>query len=133
MEEAYEAAGRPSSRPSRTCGGIWLGGAIRRAPGHHRRLERPAHASGSAGSRGLLRRTLRGLPGLLPKLAHAHRLAYAVAKGESELRAYIDQWLTITEMDGFSQREFDRWILGRDPAARVSRWSVAKDVLGWIE
>ncbi|MCP4664514.1 MAG: hypothetical protein GY856_54715 [bacterium] len=51
--------------------------------------------------------------------------AYALPKGESELY--------IAVMDGFSQLEYDRWVLGRDPAARIRRWSIAKDVLGWIE
>ncbi len=60
-------------------------------------------------------------------------LAYAVPRGEYELRDYLDQWLSITEMSGFSQVEYDRWILGRDPTARVSRWSIAKNVLGWID
>ena len=60
-------------------------------------------------------------------------IAYAIPRGEPELRAYLDHWNAVNEQGGFSETEYRRWILGRDPDIKRRRWSIAKDVLGWLD
>lgn len=60
-------------------------------------------------------------------------LAYAIPQGEPAFREYLNQWLTIIELNGFAEEEYNRWILGQDPKAVAPRWCIARDVLGWLE
>ena len=49
-------------------------------------------------------------------------------------RRMIDKWIEIRKSDGTVSRLYDYWILGRMPdQRRKPRWSVIRDVLGWIE
>jgi len=60
-------------------------------------------------------------------------IAYAIPRGEPELRIYLDHWNAVNEQGGFSESEYQRWILGRDPDTKGRRWSIATDVLGWLD
>ena len=66
-------------------------------------------------------------------LKPAELIAYAIPRGEPELRIYLDHWGEVNAQGGFSESEYQRWILGRDPDTKDRRWSIAKDVLGWLE
>ena len=60
-------------------------------------------------------------------------LAFATPRGELELTAFLNTWLDLKRKDGTLDELYQYWILGRDPAARVPRWSIIRDVLHWRE
>lgn len=57
---------------------------------------------------------------------------FALPKGQVGFVEYMNTWLQLKKQNGFQNRVYDYWILGKNPKARVPRWSVMKDVLGWI-
>lgn len=56
-----------------------------------------------------------------------------MARGAPELLAYVDAWVELRKLDGTVERLFDYWIHGQDAGRRGPRWSVLRDVLGWVE
>jgi ABC-type amino acid transport substrate-binding protein len=60
-------------------------------------------------------------------------LGYPMAHGERELRGLLDHWVVLKTKDGTIERAYDHWILGRQARPRVPRWSVVRNVLGWVE
>jgi len=49
-------------------------------------------------------------------------------------RAYVEfmnTWLKLKRDNGFQNKVYNYWILGKDPKAKKPRWSVMRDVLGW--
>ena len=67
------------------------------------------------------------------RVGHLQPLAYPVVPNEPEWHNYISQWVQIKKGDGTIQRAYDYWILGKGVAEKEARWSVIKDVLGWME
>jgi Na+/H+-dicarboxylate symporter len=59
--------------------------------------------------------------------------ALPVARGDAEMADFVSSWLGLKERDGTLDRLFDYWIRGRDERASSRRWSVLRDVLGWLE
>lgn len=71
---------------------------------------------------------------LVPKgLSFKIPAGLAMAKNQPGLTQYINTWLTIKESGGYQQRLYNYWILGKNPKKVVKRWSIAKDVLNWID
>ncbi len=60
-------------------------------------------------------------------------LAYPVRLGETGFIAYLNTWLDLKQKDGTIETIFDHWILGKDAQPHVQRWSVIRNVLGWME
>ncbi len=60
-------------------------------------------------------------------------VAYAVARGETEMVALLDAWIDLKRKDRTIQRLFDYWVRGREIEEKKPRWSIVRDVLGWIE
>ena len=60
-------------------------------------------------------------------------LGYPVARGERELKGLLDQWVVLKTKDGTIERAYDHWILGRQARPHVPRWSVVRNVLGWVD
>jgi Na+/H+-dicarboxylate symporter len=60
-------------------------------------------------------------------------VALAVARGDTELRAFLDTWLLLKRQDGTLDQLREHWILGRNDGRRGPRWSVIRDVLHWVE
>jgi Na+/H+-dicarboxylate symporter/ABC-type amino acid transport substrate-binding protein len=58
-------------------------------------------------------------------------VAFSLPKGEDEYARFINTWLQLKDENGFQQRVYDYWLLGKNPKAKKARWSVAKDILGW--
>ena len=58
-------------------------------------------------------------------------LAWSAAAGDLETAGFLSTWLELKRANGTLDRLRDRWVLGRDAAARPPRWSVLRDVLGW--
>lgn len=67
-----------------------------------------------------------------PQVVHVP-VVYALPLGEIAMREFLDSWVEIRRRDGTTDRLFEHWILGRGTEATVPRWSVVRDVLGWIE
>jgi hypothetical protein len=60
-------------------------------------------------------------------------LAIPVADGDPALTEYLNAWLSVRKEDRTIQRLYDYWVLGREEKPRKHRWSVIRDVLGWVE
>ncbi|GAA5216159.1 cation:dicarboxylate symporter family transporter [Corallincola platygyrae] len=60
-------------------------------------------------------------------------VAYAVANGNYSLLYYLNSWLALKKTEGLVNTEYEFWILGKGAKQQVPRWSVIKDVLGWVE
>jgi ABC-type amino acid transport substrate-binding protein len=59
-------------------------------------------------------------------------LAYAVSRDDREMVDFLSTWIELKKRDGTIESLFDYWILGKKRAGATRRWSVIKDVLGWI-
>lgn len=61
-------------------------------------------------------------------------LVVAMDPSSSTLHGYVDAWLEMAVRDGTVDRFFSYWIMGEDPPERrAPRWSLIRDVLGWVE
>jgi Na+/H+-dicarboxylate symporter len=60
-------------------------------------------------------------------------LGYPVARGERELKGLLDHWVVLKTSDGTIGQAYDHWILGRQAGPREPRWSVVRNVLGWVD
>jgi len=52
-------------------------------------------------------------------------------KGQSAYVEFINTWLKLKHDNGFQDRVYNYWILGKNPKAKKPRWSVMSNVLGW--
>ena len=46
---------------------------------------------------------------------------------------FVNYWLELRKANGFRTREFDYWIRGQPRTTDTPRWSVARDVLHWVQ
>ena len=60
-------------------------------------------------------------------------IAFATPKNETELHDYVSTWVALKRQDGSARYLYDFWILGRGAQSTRPRWSVVRDVLGWID
>ena len=51
----------------------------------------------------------------------------------SELEEFIEVWLELRRKDGTIEKLYNYWILGRDDGAKEARWSVIRNVFGWVD
>ena len=58
---------------------------------------------------------------------------YKLPLGEPEWLAIANGWLTLKRVDGTIDRLFEYWILGRQQSSDQPRWSIARDVLHWMD
>lgn len=59
-------------------------------------------------------------------------VAFVLPKGQLDYIQYINTWLELKKENGFQDSVYNYWILGENPKAIKPRWSVMKDVLGWL-
>lgn len=59
--------------------------------------------------------------------------AYALPRGESEWRDLVGNWIDLKTRDGSIDQLYDYWMLGGVTREKQARWSVIRDVLGWID
>jgi ABC-type amino acid transport substrate-binding protein len=60
-------------------------------------------------------------------------LAYVVRRGDHEMADFLAGWIELKLRDASFDRLFNHWILGRVTAGRAPRWSILRDVLGWVD
>ena len=59
--------------------------------------------------------------------------AYAIAWDNTDLLRYVDNWVKLKKVDGTIDDAYNTWILGVEDTSTVKRWSIGKDVLGWLD
>jgi Na+/H+-dicarboxylate symporter/ABC-type amino acid transport substrate-binding protein len=59
--------------------------------------------------------------------------AYALPRGETEWRTFIDNWIELKRKDGTVQQEYEFWMEGGAQKPAQRRWSVIRNVLGWVD
>jgi Na+/H+-dicarboxylate symporter len=58
---------------------------------------------------------------------------YAVPKGDIETMEFISNWIYLKQKDGTVAALYDYWMLGGVVKPRERRWSVIRNVLGWVD
>ncbi len=60
-------------------------------------------------------------------------VGFPVADGDHKMRDFLSGWILLKQKDGTIERLFNYWIEGQEPKGQQRRWSVARDVLGWLD
>lgn len=60
-------------------------------------------------------------------------LAYPLASGDERWASYVNTWLQLKRGDGTIDTLYRHWILGEHAIPPARRWSVARNVLHWVE
>lgn len=60
-------------------------------------------------------------------------LAFAMSPGADDLARFVDEWVVLQQARGNVESAYDYWILGKGAEARKPRWSIGRDVLGWLD
>lgn len=58
---------------------------------------------------------------------------FIVPGTEDEWARYVDEWVEMQRTDGSIDRLFKHWIQGQGAEIKEPRWSIVRDVLGWVE
>jgi len=59
--------------------------------------------------------------------------AYAVPKGDLEMMEFVSNWIDLKRKDGTIDGLYEYWMLGGAARPREPRWSIIRNVLGWVE
>ncbi len=71
---------------------------------------------------------------VVPKPAARFPVGYAVAHGNGQLLSSVNGWLAAERAQGTVDTLYEYWMLGgAAKTGRSPRWSVIRDVLGWVE
>lgn len=60
-------------------------------------------------------------------------LAYPMPRGERDLVDFINTWIELKRQDRTIETLYEYWILGKEAVVQTPRWSVVRDVLGWVD
>jgi ABC-type amino acid transport substrate-binding protein len=60
-------------------------------------------------------------------------LVYALPRDDRDFRQFINHWIDSVQREGTVDKLYDHWVLGRQDEDRPPRWSIIRDVLGWVE
>jgi len=61
-------------------------------------------------------------------------VSYAVARGNSDLLLALNSWLLMKKEEGVIDALYSHWMLGgAAEAEKLPRWSVIRNVLGWVD
>ena len=61
-------------------------------------------------------------------------LVYPFSGGDdSPMDEFIDHWVMLKQHDGAIDKAYQYWILGRGSEQKPPRWSIIRNVLGWID
>jgi len=59
--------------------------------------------------------------------------AFGMALEADELADAVNEWVVFAINEGLIQRANDYWILGQGAVKKQPRWSIVRDVLGWVD
>lgn len=62
-------------------------------------------------------------------------LGYPIRSNSPRFLAYLNQWLALKKDQGYTQKQYNLWILGKTNivALQEPRWSIVRNVLHWVE
>jgi Na+/H+-dicarboxylate symporter len=60
-------------------------------------------------------------------------LAYPLAGKDPALASFINTWIELKRKDGTIDRLYKYWILGQNATPPQPRWSIIRNVLGWVK
>jgi Na+/H+-dicarboxylate symporter/ABC-type amino acid transport substrate-binding protein len=60
-------------------------------------------------------------------------LAYPVARGDQNFVSFLNSWIELKRRDGTIDSLYGHWILGKQAGKQEPRWSVIRNVLGWLD
>jgi Na+/H+-dicarboxylate symporter len=60
-------------------------------------------------------------------------VAYAMPLGDQDMLVFMNRWLELKEKDGTRGALFAYWFRGERDTGATRRWSIIRDVLGWID
>lgn len=60
-------------------------------------------------------------------------LAYPVSSQDQRFVNFISQWIELKQNSDEFDTIYNHWILGEDAEPKYPRWSIIRDVLGWVE
>ena len=52
---------------------------------------------------------------------------------DSQMDEFIDHWVLLKQNDGSTENAYAHWILGKGSENQTPRWSVIRNVLGWVD
>jgi Na+/H+-dicarboxylate symporter len=60
-------------------------------------------------------------------------VAFGLPTSTPRLERYVNTWVTLKREESTIDALFDHWILGKGAEHTAPRWSVIRDVLGWVD
>lgn len=60
-------------------------------------------------------------------------VAYALPQGDAAWAAFVNAWLELRARDGSLATLVDHWVFGKSFTSPTPRWSIIRNVLGWVE
>jgi ABC-type amino acid transport substrate-binding protein len=60
-------------------------------------------------------------------------MAFALPTGDMAWANYVNSWIELKKSDGTIDLLYSHWVLGRGAEPKQPRWSIARDVLGWMD
>lgn len=60
-------------------------------------------------------------------------MGYMMPRGEQELADFVDAFVMLKKTDGTTRALGEHWFEGKHRKGRKPRWSVIRDVLGWVD
>jgi Na+/H+-dicarboxylate symporter/ABC-type amino acid transport substrate-binding protein len=74
-----------------------------------------------------------GYTTILPATPVGIPAAYALPRNNAEWTRFVDNWVDLKRKDGTVDERYQYWMKGGAAAPREPRWSVIRDVLGWVD
>ncbi len=59
--------------------------------------------------------------------------AFSLPLGETEWQTTVNAWIELKRSDDTVRQLYDYWILGQGAETQQPRWSVIRNVLGWVD
>jgi ABC-type amino acid transport substrate-binding protein len=60
-------------------------------------------------------------------------LACVIGEGDERLRLFVNTWIDLLQRDGTIAELQDYWVYGKDAEPHRPRWSIIRNVLGWVD
>ncbi len=64
---------------------------------------------------------------------HKVPVAYALPEHDDAWTAFVNAWLELHTRDGALSTLIDHWVFGKSFTPHPPRWSIIRNVLGWVE
>lgn len=58
---------------------------------------------------------------------------FPMRSDDDGLKEFLDTWIDMARRDQTIQRLYDYWVLGKSAQPKTPRWSIIRDVLGWVD